>query len=132
MKKSVNVVIENGEGELLVLKRVGQDEFYPGYWNFPDGGVEPGKESVAAAMREAEEEAGLAMKPEGRYFAVYCYPDGKEENAEAAAYAFKATTISSAIHLDSEHTDYRWVSKENWRNLACTPSCKAILEGYFP
>lgn len=132
MNKGVNVVIENGEGKLLVLKRSGRGtKFYPGYWNFPGGSAEQGEELLKAAKREAKEEANLDVELDGGYFAIYYYPDGEKENAEAAVYAFKAKIIGGTLQLNKEHTEYKWVSKNDWQDLSCTPSCEAILRRLF-
>ena len=65
MTKSVNVVVENNEGKLLVLKRNERDtKFYPGYWNFPGGKVEEGEGLLEAVKRETKEEANLDVEPD--------------------------------------------------------------------
>lgn len=54
------VMIENELGEILVQDRKKKD--WPG-WTFPGGHVEKEEGSYAAAVREIEEETGLAIKP---------------------------------------------------------------------
>lgn len=54
------VMIENEFGEILVQDRQKKD--WPG-WTFPGGHVESNEGSYAAAVREIEEETGLAVHP---------------------------------------------------------------------
>ncbi len=58
------VVLRPGEAGTEVLL-VYHDRPGRGFWCFPGGGVEPGETLVAAARREALEEVGLDVRPEG-------------------------------------------------------------------
>ncbi|HKI66303.1 MAG TPA: NUDIX hydrolase, partial [Solirubrobacterales bacterium] len=54
--------------EVLLLKRSEEAKFMPGVWVFPGGGVDPedgdGEAGHrACAVRELEEEAGIALPP---------------------------------------------------------------------
>jgi 8-oxo-dGTP pyrophosphatase MutT (NUDIX family) len=55
--------------EVLLLKRTERAKFMPGVWVFPGGGVDPGDGEGeagyrACAVRELEEEAGIALPDE--------------------------------------------------------------------
>lgn len=55
------VVLLNAAGEVLLVR-----ENYGGYrWGFPGGRVDPGETPASAAVREAEEEAGVAVSLTG-------------------------------------------------------------------
>lgn len=56
-------------GNLLLVRR--RDN---GQWDVPGGGVNPGKEVLAAALRELREETGLSA-PEASLLAVFSGPD---------------------------------------------------------
>jgi len=71
MKESVNVVLTDPDGRVLVLERSEREEWYPGVWNFPGGGVDEGESFHDAVRRETLEETGLVVEPEGGYFATY-------------------------------------------------------------
>ena len=49
----------DGDARLLIGKRVARGR-NPGQWALPGGKVEPGETAVAGALRELEEEAGVA------------------------------------------------------------------------
>lgn len=61
----VRVVISDGEEVLLVRHT------YVAGWYFPGGGVDPGETAEAAALREADEEAGLALTAPLRLHGVF-------------------------------------------------------------
>ncbi|MDX5446347.1 MAG: Nudix family hydrolase [Zoogloeaceae bacterium] len=64
MTKRVEVaagVIVRGDGAFLLGRRA-PGTFYPGYWEFPGGKVEPGEDAAAALIRELDEELGIRAR----------------------------------------------------------------------
>ena len=57
-RPNVAAVLQRPDGRVLI----GQRSDYPGSWQFPQGGVDPGETVEEAIVREIEEEVGL--KPE--------------------------------------------------------------------
>jgi 8-oxo-dGTP diphosphatase len=53
-------VIERPDGCFLLGQRA-PGTFYPGYWEFPGGKVEPGETPLAALVRELHEELGIEV-----------------------------------------------------------------------
>lgn len=45
---------------------------FPGHWDLPGGGAEPGETPVACALRELDEEFGLWLSPER--LRGWCFP----------------------------------------------------------
>ena len=122
MKKGVNVIITDNQDRILVIKRNSNVEFSPNLWDLPGGKVEDNESLIEAAKREANEESGLEVKPEDDYFYIYHYPNG-----EIDVYAFRAKLISGDVRLDDKHTAFRWISKDDWKELNYTPSVEATL-----
>lgn len=92
------------DGRYLLLKRA-EHKKSPGTWNFPGGSVEESESPEQAAVREMEEETGLAirvvrsaepfeMRVKDRSYTVYFFL-GRAEPGE--------------VSLNSEHTDYEWI-----------------------
>jgi 8-oxo-dGTP diphosphatase len=53
-------IIFRDDGRFLLGRRP-QGSFYPGYWEFPGGKVEPGESPAGALSRELDEELGLRV-----------------------------------------------------------------------
>lgn len=124
MDKGVNVIINN-KGKILILKRSSR-EYYAGLWDFPGGTVEKGETLQQAAAREVKEECGLEIKLEKNYFYIYHYQD-----RDLNIYDFKADFVSGDVVLSEEHTEFKWISKDEYKNLEYTPSVGAIIKEYF-
>lgn len=54
-------VIVRGDGTFLLGRRA-PGTFYPGYWEFPGGKVEPGEGAAEALIRELDEELGIRVR----------------------------------------------------------------------
>ena len=58
---SVNVVVVNDVGEILMIRRSDNDN-----WAVPGGAIDLGESMVEAAIRETLEESGIGSLPENR------------------------------------------------------------------
>lgn len=55
---------DDGEASFVLTRRTSRLKNHGGQWSLPGGRVEPGEDAVAAALREVEEEVGLALHAE--------------------------------------------------------------------
>ena len=105
MKKIVHVaaaVITRPDGSVLLGQRA-PDTFYPGYWEFPGGKVEPGETPRDALIRELDEELGMRVDT--------AYPwitrEHVYEHAHVSLHFFEVTAWRGEIH-DRVHSALSW------------------------
>lgn len=55
LRPNVALLIVNPQGAVLLGERAD----FPGFWQFPQGGIKPGESAPQAALREAREETSL-------------------------------------------------------------------------
>ena len=109
---SVNVV-ENGAGEILLLKRSKDSKFGPGLWGFPAGHLEEGETPEQCASRELIEEIGPGISVE----TIKRHEPVRDEIAGKTYefHLFHLRWLGGEIRLNHEHTDYAWVSRDAYR-----------------
>lgn len=63
IKYSAIVLVFNRHGKLALQLRAAHDRRYPSTWDFSaGGGIDPGEDAKAAAIRETKEEIGIDVK----------------------------------------------------------------------
>lgn len=117
-------MIKDDKNRVLVLKRTSKAKLSPFLWNLPGGNVKKRENLNQAVIREAKEETNLEVKPVGKPFYIYYY-------SKTAVYAIKTQLIKGRVILNKEHSKFRWVSKDDWKNLKYTPSGFATFKNFF-
>ncbi|MPY94212.1 MAG: NUDIX domain-containing protein [Acidimicrobiia bacterium] len=115
------ILVRDGDRglEALLVRRNSNLVFHGGSWVFPGGRMDPGDyppegpedheaAAVAAAVREAHEEAGLLIPPTSlRPFSHWTTPPGRPRRF--ATWFFLATAPDGDVATDgSEIDDHRW------------------------
>lgn len=108
-------LVEDAEGRLLFLKRSTKAKLGPGLWGLPGGRLESGETPRQCSYREMEEELGNAFRVElirsmgpvkdTLYGGIY------------QVHLFHYRWKGGGIRLSSEHSDWAWVRRENYRSL---------------
>lgn len=102
----------DNEGKLLILWRSASDEHRPGGPDLPGGRVEEGEDIMAAALREAEEEAGITINPSQIHWAytdtVVAYNEEHKKKINMVRATFIARIDNSAVTLSDEHDKFSW------------------------
>jgi ADP-ribose pyrophosphatase YjhB (NUDIX family) len=106
---SVNVVVVNGAGEILLIRRSDNDN-----WAVPGGAVDLGESLAAAAVRETREESGVECEITG-LVGVYSDPrhvilyTGNGEVRQEFSIVLTGRAIGGALATSGETSEVRWV-----------------------
>lgn len=138
-------LVFDDEGRVLVLVRSEDDRHRPGGYDLPGGKVDEGENYIAAAAREAMEEAGLHLDPQAMHLA-FCRSsvDTHAESGEKVdlvwlGFVSKLTT-KPEVTLSHEHQAYEWYTVDEALKLSEGLTLNAfltylkdngILEGYW-
>jgi 8-oxo-dGTP diphosphatase len=100
----------NANGLILTLRRSASDAIRPGTWDLPGGSVEDNEDPTDAAIRETEEESGLNVE-DPQIFRVKT----TSVNKYVIRLLYYVSADKQEITLSSEHDQYKWVTKEEFR-----------------
>ena len=101
----------------LIVKRSDNNDFMPGAWEFPGGNLENNELIEEALKRELKEEIGFNLLD--NTCKIINYTDEiKEKNNKIIHvieldFLIECDNDSFDIVLSNEHTDYKWVEKDN-------------------
>ena len=121
---AVSAIILNENKGILFTQRSLSDDFLPGYWELPGGGMDYGETPQAALMREIKEECGLGIeiiKPiaANTYFI---------KDLQRIEITFLCKAINpTEIKLSHEHSDYKWLKITEVNTIEVTEYIKKIL-----
>ncbi|MFE3122075.1 NUDIX domain-containing protein [Streptomyces hydrogenans] len=120
---SVTVVVRDGDGRLLLIHRTDND-----LWALPGGGHDIGERIGDTAVREVEEETGIAVEVEGIVGLytdpehVLAYDDG--EVRQQFSICFRAKPVGGSLRTSSESKEVRWVEPADLDDLDIHPSMR--------
>ena len=111
-EKTIGIVIFRHEDKgvkYLLLHHGGE------YWNFPKGHQEGDENDLQTALRELEEETGIAkVKVVDNFLNEYQYDfdtdinDGVKEKIYKQAIFFLGEVIDQKVKISDEHIDFGW------------------------
>ena len=132
MPKVVTCLLTNDNGKLLILKRSNRVRTYKGLWGGIAGYIEEDEEPYETALKEIREETGLNKEDVifTKQLEVVKFTDfyeGISYDWEIFPFLFK-TEKKSKIHIDWEHTEYRWIKPANIVNYDTVPHLKDVVK----
>lgn len=128
---SVNVVVVNDAGEILMIRRTDNDN-----WAVPGGAIDLGESVGQAAVRETREESGIECEITG---IVGIYSDPKHvilytSNGEARqefSIVLTARPLSGQPTPSSESSEVRWVSASEVLHYTMDRSMRMRINDYL-
>jgi ADP-ribose pyrophosphatase YjhB (NUDIX family) len=128
---SVNVVVVNDSGEMLMIRRTDNDN-----WAVPGGAIDLGESVAQAAVRETREESGIECEMTG---IVGIYSDPKHvilytSNGEARqefSIVLTARPLSGHPTPSSESSEVRWVSVSKVLDYTMDRSMRMRINDYL-
>lgn len=116
----VSAVIKNRRGAILLLKRDNTKNF-KGYWQLPEGKLEKNEKPQDALKRELKEELDV-------YADIMSFENISQSNFKVNKIkylvfriSFKARLKRKKITLSGEHSNYKWVKRNEMINLRLLP-----------
>ena len=131
MVPSVNVVVINDQGEILLIRRSDNDN-----WAIPGGAIDLGESMSQAAIRETKEESGIDCEVTGL---VGIYTDPKHvilytSNGEARqefSIVLTARPVGGKLTPSDESTEVRWVSTSEIDSYGMDRSMRLRVSDYL-
>lgn len=93
---------------LLPVKRKIEDTYY---WEMPGGRINDGESIEVALRREVKEEIGLNGISVNDLLYAHRVPENLSDGQGLVLIYYKCQTEKNEIILSSEHTDYKWIDK---------------------
>lgn len=126
LTRTAKAIVVSPDGQYLVLvgsewKERPDRSLKP---DLPGGLIEPGEALEDGLAREIREETGLDSDMASLRLAYTVTQINPHDNESISRFLYVARAKSSAVSLSWEHSDYRWVSREEfvatkWRSFYC-------------
>ena len=128
LQVGVKVLLENGAGKLLFMKRnqkvsTDTDEQQ---WDIPGGRIEAAEPLLAALKREVAEETGLTLTSEPLIVAAQdIFVPAKDLHVVRLTYRMRVS--EDTIILSEEHSEYAWLTADEARACNIDPYVREAL-----
>ncbi|MEM0492485.1 MAG: NUDIX domain-containing protein [Candidatus Thermoplasmatota archaeon] len=117
---------------LLILKRSKKVKTYKGWWGVIAGYIDPDEEPYERALKEIKEETGI--KPDHVELINKGEPVKVEDTYENQLYEWVIHPFlfklrkNHKIHIDWEHTEYRWIKPNDIKRYHTVPYLREIVQ----
>jgi ADP-ribose pyrophosphatase YjhB (NUDIX family) len=128
---SVNVVVTNDAGQILLIKRSDNDN-----WAVPGGAIDLGESLIQAAVRETKEETGIDCEVTG-LVGIYADPKhvvlytSNNEVRQEFSIVLTARALGGVPTSSDESEEVRWVAHESVASYPMDRSMSARINHYL-
>ncbi len=103
-----------------------------GRWEFPGGRIDFGESVEEAFQREMREELGFEAVRTGNLMNTWTFTSVTEGiDHHYVIFDFEIFTDESKIKLSGEHSEYKWIGKDEFEKLDMREGHKETLRKYF-
>ncbi len=106
------ILLQNSEGQFLVVKKVESYDEMGGKWELPGGKMENGEHREKSVKREVLEETDLKVENLRDVVRV----EVEAENC-VNCYIMYSRDFTGEAKLSDEHSQYRWVRPDEFRDM---------------
>ncbi len=131
MVPSVNVVVVNDAGDILLISRSDNDN-----WALPGGAIDLGESVSQAAVRETKEETGIDCEING-LVGIYTDPGhiilytSNGEARQEFSIVLRARAVGGQTTPSDESTEVRWVPPGEAENYTMDRSMRCRIRHYM-
>jgi 8-oxo-dGTP pyrophosphatase MutT (NUDIX family) len=131
MVPSVNVVVINDDGDILLIRRTDNDN-----WALPGGAIDLGESTAQAAIRETEEETGITPEITG-LVGIYTDPRhvihymSNDEVRQEFSIVLTGHLVSGRPTPSSESSEVRWVPAADVGGYEMDRAMRRRIERYL-
>jgi 8-oxo-dGTP diphosphatase len=122
----VKVVLRDGSGRCLLLRRSMRSQRNAGTWDLPGGKVERGESLDEALAREVLEETGLHASIDG----VAGVEQSERENVRILYLILEGRADDGAVVLSDEHDDFAWVEPRELATMEFASGLRTFAREY--
>ena len=126
MQKTATVAVINTDKKLLILQRGSTAPWMPNRYCLPGGNRESNESLLECAIRELSEETQI------------CITNTELVTSRSIKYSssfsktiFLLNQFIGQVNLNWEHSDYKWVDKEESTQYKKVPGLKVIVENLY-
>lgn len=123
------LLIQNNKA--LIVRRSVEEDFMPGSYDLPGGGLKAGEKPEEGLMRTYFEETSIAIQPLVPYYAFMWESDQLIKHCIQIDYLIKPAKKGLEIKLDAEHSAYRWLMASEIPGLKMADELKLSLNRGF-
>lgn len=122
-------LIFNDKEEVLLVKRADNDDFFPGFWELPGGGIDYGESPQKSLKREIQEECGLTIDvsyPLGIHTYIMPVNDKESQRIEITFLCLLQDPHQQVV-LSHEYSAYQWVHIKNIPRFELSDYMKQVI-----